>query len=253
MLNNIRPRVIPVLTFANRRMVKTTRFRNPVYLGDPLNIVRIFNDKQADELILLDISKSRHRYGPDFKFLSALADECLMPLAYGGGIRNLSDAQKIFSLGFEKVIVQTSALHDINLISQISDIYGSQSVVFSLDLRRGLSGRLKPHTFCYRYKSSCLKILSDAVSHGCGEIFINFVHVEGTMQGTDIPAISLLSNQFQVPIIYCGGIRSFQDIMNALVSGADGICASSYFVFAPSSKSVLISYLSNSDFTRLAS
>ena len=251
MINNLRPRVIPTLLILNCDLVKTTRFSCPSYLGDPLNIIKIFNDKEVDELVILDISPDRHIRGPNFTLLSDLSSECLMPLAYGGGIRHLEDAKIIFRLGFEKVILQHAAFRDISILTEISSIFGSQSVVFSLDVRRGFFKLLRPNAFNKRYINSCSYLMNLAANNGAGEIFINFVHNEGTGNGMDLEAIRLLSSVTNVPIVFCGGVNSLEDIRQAFLSGADGVGVGSMFVYQGKRKGVLVSYLSPEQFSSL--
>lgn len=239
-------RVIPCLLLSPARggLVKTVRFRNPKYVGDPINAVRIFNKKEVDELLILDIDATREGRGPDFQVIEELASECFMPLCYGGGIRSAADAFELFSIGIEKVSLQTSALRDPSIIRQIADRAGEQAVVFSIDVSRSWSG--KPQVYSYAGakfpRRTWLEAVRTAVDHGAGEVLLNAVHRDGTMSGPDLPLIRDASNVVDVPLIATGGIGSVADIRRATDAGASAVAAGSFFVFQGPHRAVLITY-----------
>jgi cyclase len=239
-------RVIPCLLLSQSRggLVKTTRFGQPKYVGDPINAVRIFNEKEVDELMILDIDATRSERGPDFAAAEELASECFMPLCYGGGIRTAADAFTLFALGVEKVAVQSAALRNPSIIREIADRAGEQAVVVSIDVKSNWRG--KRRLFSY----SGEKLPSDdwkeavrrAVDHGAGEILLNSVDRDGTLQGPDLQLISEGSAIAKVPVIAVGGISSLADIKAATDAGASAVAAGAYFVFHGPHRAVLITY-----------
>jgi cyclase len=227
-------RVIPVLTVVNEDLVKTRQFQNPSYLGDPLNIIRIFNEKEVDELILLDIGKARS--APiNFELLSSLSEECNMPLTYGGKISNFEDAQRILQLGFEKILVRGALENNPDLISQVASNYGSQSVVCAFDVRtdtRAVSEVVE---------EIALKVVT-AQELGGGEIFINDIDRDGTLQGANQNVIKGLCGMSKVPMVWGGGFNSQRDIEQGLESGLSGVAIGAYFSYFGKYRSVLITY-----------
>jgi cyclase len=240
----LKHRVIPCLLVYNGGLVKTVRFSNPKYIGDPINAVRIFNEKEVDELIVLDISASKEGREPNFELIEQLAGECFMPLCYGGGIQTIQQAQHIFALGVEKVALQSSAIEDISLIRKIADTFGSQSVVISVDIKRNWLGKR-----CL-YMSKTGKILSHSwqnyieqmVTAGAGEVMINAVDRDGVMEGMDNDLIHEASISLSVPLIAVGGVGSLSDIKAAFDAGASAVAAGSFFVFHGLHRAVLITY-----------
>jgi len=240
----LKHRVIPTLLLRNGGLVKTRRFKDPVYVGDPINAIRIFNEKEVDELIVLDIEASRSRQGPDFSMIELFAGECFMPLAYGGGIRTLEDAARIFGLGVEKICLQTSVLSDVLIIRRIAERYGSQSIIVSIDIKR--DWRKRPRV----YASTAGKTLSPnwldyaraVTDAGAGEIMLNAVDRDGMMTGYDIQLITELSKTVSVPVIALGGGGSLEHMRDAVLAGASAVAAGSFFVFHGPHRAVLISY-----------
>ena len=238
----IKPRVIPVLLLKNGGLYKTMKFEKPKYVGDPLNAIKIFNEKEVDELIVLDIDASKNRKEPDYHLIEQFAGECFMPVCYGGGISNFEQAQRIFSLGIEKISLQSSVLNNLDLISEISSVYGNQAVVFSLDLKKNLFGNLDV---------SWKKVAVDAVNAGAGEILINAVDRDGTLQGLDIDILGEIKPLLSVPLIFCGGLNSLENIKLAVSNGADAVAGGAFFVFNGPHRAVLISYPKYNDLTTL--
>jgi cyclase len=241
----LRNRVIPVLLSRDGSLVKTVRFGKSKYVGDPCNTVRIFNELEVDELTLLDISKDRADRGPDLTFISALADECFMPLSYGGGIRSLNDARAVFASGVEKVIINTAALENPTLISEIADIYGSQSVVVSIDAKRRMFGS---YSVCSRNGKRITGLdpvdWAQKVSQlGAGEILLTSVDREGTWSGFDLSLIHRVSHSVMVPLIAHGGAGTMQDIRDAVViARASAVALGTMVVFQKRGNGVLVNF-----------
>jgi len=240
----LRTRVIPCLLLENEGLVKTIKFKKPAYVGDPINAIKIFNDKEVDEIIVLDISASKNKCKPNFNLIEKFSSECFMPLCYGGGIKTENDVQRLFSLGVEKICIQSAALNDIELISRIADRYGSQSVVVSIDIKNHwLKGRRLYHAATSQsLKYSWLEFMKKCVDSGAGEIVINSVDNDGMMTGMDTQLISEASNAVTVPIIAIGGVGSLADIKAASEAGASAVAAGSFFVYHGPHRAVLITF-----------
>jgi len=237
-------RVIPCLLVSNGGLVKTCRFGEPKYVGDPINAVRIFNDKEVDELMVLDIDASKEGRGPDFALIEELAGECFMPLCYGGGIRTADEARQLFSLGVEKVCLQTAALRDPAIIREIASRSGEQSVVVSIDVKRDRAGRLKAHSAAGASLPSddWRDLLKQALAMGAGEIVINAVDRDGTLEGYDLDLIAEASSLSGAPVVAMGGAGSLDDFRRATDAGASAVAAGAYFVFYGPHRAVLITY-----------
>jgi len=237
-------RVIPCLLLRNGGLVKTQKFANPRYVGDPINAIRIFNEKEVDELMVLDITASKDRREPDYALIEQFAGECFMPLAYGGGIRSVEPARQLFALGVEKICLQTAALADLSLITRLADQFGSQSVIVSVDVKKNLLGRPQ------LYAAATGKILPQdwrdflmqAVRAGAGEVVLNAVDRDGMMQGMDLVLIKSATEMVTVPLIAVGGAGSLPDIKAAVDSGASAVAAGAFFVFHGPHRAVLITY-----------
>jgi cyclase len=210
---SLRPRVIPVLLLQNGGLVKTYKFKQPKYVGDPINAVKIFNEKEVDELLLLDITCSINQIEPDYKLIHEIVSEAFMPIGYGGGIKTVDQSKKIFDLGIEKIILNTSLQTNPDLVSQISSIYGSSSVVVNIDYKKNIFGKQKVFFKSGTIKSEFNPIdwalkLQDA---GAGEIIFNNIDREGTYSGYDIELLSNLNNKIKVPVVISGGASSLED------------------------------------------
>jgi cyclase len=237
-------RVIPCLLLRGAGCVKTVRFRNPTYLGDPINIVRIFNDREVDELVVLDMDASREGRGPCFAGLVDLASECFMPLCCGGGVRSLDDMRRLFAIGVEKVAINTQAVLNPALVASAAREFGTQSVVVSIDVETDFLRRRRVVTHGGR-RSHPL----DPVAHaremerrGAGEVFLNSVDRDGTMAGYDLELIRDVAAGISVPVVACGGAGSLQDVTKALRAGAAAAAAGSLFSFAGANRAVLVNY-----------
>lgn len=242
----LRPRIFPCLLIHNGGLVKTVRFGAPKYVGDPLNAVRIFNEKEVDELMVVDIDASRYSREPDYKLIANLALECRMPLSYGGGVKTVEQFDRIISLGVEKVAVSSAAVDDPTLISRAAARIGSQSVVVVIDVKK--SGLLrKPEVVTLNAtKRSGLDPTTFAVKLqelGAGEIVLNNVDRDGEMKGYDFDLIDSVRNVISTPLTVLGGAGSLDDI-RSLVSryGVIGAAAGSLFVFKGKYRAVLINY-----------
>ena len=237
-------RVIPCLLVSNGGLVKTRQFKRPQYVGDPINAVRIFNDKEVDELMVLDIDASKEGRGPDFAMVEELAGECFMPLCYGGGIRTADEARQLFSLGVEKVCLQSAALRDPNIIRTIADRSGEQSVVMSIDVKTDWRGDKRAHSEAgVRLPTSDWRALvKQALAMGAGEIVLNSVDRDGTLSGYDLELIKEAAPLSEAPIVALGGAGSLADFQAAIDAGASAVAAGAYFVFHGPHRAVLITY-----------
>ena len=243
----LQKRAIPCLLLKERGLVKTVRFRDPAYLGDPINIVRLFNDKEADELILLDISAARTRARPQFEYLANLASECFMPLCYGGGVSDIEDIRKLLSIGIEKISINTAGLEAPDLISRAADSFGSQAIVGSIDVGRDWLGRRRVMVAGGR-KATRLEPEAAAAlleARGAGEILLNSIERDGTMQGYDLDLIGRVARAVNVPVVACGGAGNITHLAEAVGAGASAAAAGSLFVYQGPHRAVLISYPSD--------
>lgn len=233
-----------MLLLSKDRLVKTRKFNEPRYVGDPINIARIFNDKEADELIVLDIDATRDNKDPQYELIEELASECFMPLCYGGGIKSVEQARTILRLGVEKVCIQSAAFQDPKLITQLSDIFGSQAIVFSIDLHRGSDGNLRLYDSVNRtvVGDDWRSFLMNLSGLGVGEIIVTSVDREGLKTGLDLELIRSISSEVNVPLIAHGGVGTLGHVKEGLAAGADAIASGSFLVFHGKHDAVLISY-----------
>jgi imidazole glycerol-phosphate synthase subunit HisF len=236
-------RIIPCLLLLDGGLVKTTCFRRPAYVGDPINAIRIFNDKEVDELIVLDIQASRLGQSPDYELIEQLAGECFMPLCYGGGITSADVARRLLSLGVEKISIQTAALADPSLLSELATEFGTQSVVASVDVRRNWLGRPVIYSAARRRNlpGSWIDHVEALVAAGAGEVMLNCVDRDGTMRGMDLEMIREIA-AIEVPLIASGGAGSLADIAAAFQAGASAVAAGAMFVYHGPHRAVLITY-----------
>ena len=251
----LKHRVIPCLLLRNGGLVKTRRFSDPTYVGDPINAIRIFNDKEADELMVLDITASRDGREPNYALIEQVAGECFMPLCYGGGIRTVEQARRLLALGVEKVCLQTAALADPTLVTRIAERGGSQAVLVSIDVRKNWRGRYK----LYAASSGrpldrpWLDQLRQLVDAGAGEVLLNAVDRDGMMSGMDLDLIRAASTSIPVPLIAVGGAGSLEHIRQAIDAGASAVAAGAFFVWHGPHRAVLITYPKYQELERLLS
>jgi len=248
-----RPRVIPVLLLSNEGIVKTVKFKNPTYLGDPINAVKIFNEKEVDELCILDIEASKNRKEPDFEWLTNIASEAFMPLSYGGGITSIDQIKRLIKVGFEKVVLNTSAIRNPELISEAAKIAGSQSIVVSIDVKKNLWGKYVAVIEDGNTKTdvSPVELAVRSEKLGAGEIIINSIDNDGVMMGYDYKLIKSITSEVGIPVIALGGAGNLEHIYKAIYSaGAHAAAAGSLFVYYGPKKAVLINYPQECDFVK---
>lgn len=247
----LRPRVTPCLLVKNGGLVKTINFGNPKYVGDPINAAKIFNEKEVDELIVLDIDASVHNREPDYGLIKSLAAECRMPLCYGGGVKTVGQVERIISLGVEKVAMSSSAINDLEILSQAAKVVGRQSVVVVMDVKQsGRGGRYELWTHNgSRPTGLCpVEFAKKAECFDAGEVVINAIDRDGTMKGYDIDLISKVRESISLPITVLGGAGSLKDISVLIQSfGIIGAAAGSLFVFKGIYRAVLINYPSRAE------
>lgn len=249
----LKHRVIPCLLLKNGGLVKTKKFQDPKYVGDPINVIRIFNDKEVDELIVLDIEASKAKREPNYELIEQFAGECFMPLCYGGGISTVEQAKRLFALGVEKVCLQTSALADLQLVREIADRYGSQSVVVSVDIKKTLfaSYRLYSSSAGKMLEIPWQDFLNKAVAAGAGEIMLTAVDRDGTLAGMDLELIRAATQSCPIPVIAAGGAATLSDLRAAVDAGASAIAAGAMFIFHGPHRAVLITYPQYNDLVSL--
>jgi cyclase len=241
----LRSRFIPALLLKGRGLYKTVRFKNPVYVGDPVNVVRIFNDKAVDEIILLDIDAHRRGTGPDLDLITEIASEAFVPLCYGGGVTELRQFELLFKLGIEKVAVNTAATGVLTLVTEAARTFGSQSVIVGLDARKTLLGRYDRviRSGTERTGETIRDAARRAEAAGAGELLVCSVDRDGTMSGIDLDLIRQVTSVVRVPVIACGGASSVIDMARAIREGnASSAAAGSLFVFEGKHRAVLITY-----------
>lgn len=241
----LRTRVIPALLLDDQSLVKTQRFRRQRYIGDPCNTVRIFNELEVDELAFLDITATREHRAPNFALLEDIATECFMPLSYGGGLTRFADAARIFSIGFEKVVINSHAYDRPELITEIADVYGSQAVVVSIDVRRTRLGRehMYSHGGRRARKGDPVSWAVEAQRRGAGEILLTSISREGTWSGLDLDLTRRVASAVDIPVIAHGGAGSLSDIGSAVHEGrASSVALGSMVVFQKKDFGVLVNF-----------
>ena len=241
----ILPRVIPCLLVRDKGLVKTVKFKEYKYIGDPINAVRIYNEKKVDELILLDIDASSLGHEPDYSMILNVASECRMPFCYGGGISNISQAKKILSLGVEKIAVSSAVINNLNFIDELVDEIGGQSVVVILDIKKKLFRGYEVVVFNGSKKTGYdpINLIELIQQKGIGEIVINSIDNDGEMNGYDFELIDLVKKIISVPFTILGGAGSKEHMQMAVDRyGAIGLSAGSLFVYKGKYKAVLINY-----------
>lgn len=242
----LRPRITPCLLVHQSGLVKTVGFKSPKYVGDPINAVKIFNEKEADELMVLDIDATVTKAEPDYRLIANLAAECRMPLCYGGGIKTAAQAKKIISLGVEKVAISSAAVEQPGLITQIADEIGRQSVVVVLDVKKRLFGKdydVLTHNGKHNIKRSVFELATEMEKAGAGELVVNSIDQDGAMKGYDLSLAEKIRQTVRVPITMLGGAGHLDHIESLIRScGVVGASAGSLFVFKGAYKAVLINY-----------
>jgi cyclase len=240
----LRVRLIPALLLRDESLVKTVGFGRFTYVGDPCNTVRIFNELEVDELIFLDISATREGRSPNLRVLADIADECFMPLAYGGGIRSLADAEAVFDIGFEKVAVNSAAVENPRLIRELADRYGSQAVIASIDAKRNVRGRPLVRTRSGRRRTGLDPVAwaREVESLGAGEILLTAIDREGSWQGLDLDLVGSVAEAVSIPVIAHGGAGHASHIEEAVRAGASAVALGSMVVFQKQGMGVLVNF-----------
>jgi len=236
-------RIIPVILISNGGVIKTRQFKRPRYVGDPINTVKIFNEKGVDELIIIDIEASK-RNEINFTLVEEIASEAFIPITYGGGIKSIADVERLFSLGIEKISVNQSIISGCDLLGKCVERYGSQSVVACLDIKKTLFGKYRLYSYITK------KLLNESISnmikrleqHAIGEILINHVDRDGSMLGYDQELAKFLYENTSVPLLHLGGLASLTDLAFLKNLGYSAGCGGSYFVFSGKRDGVLITY-----------
>ena len=250
----LRPRISPCLLVHQGGLVKTVNFKNPKYVGDPINAVRIFNEKEVDEIIVLDIDASVENREPDFELIENLAAECRMPLCYGGGIKTAEQAKRIVSVGVEKVAISSAALADPETVPRLAEAVGSQSVALVLDLKKNLFGKysILTHNGCNKVSVDPFQFAKDMETAGIGELIINSIDNDGAMGGYDIRLARKMRDAISLPITVLGGAGSLEDIQELIDEfRIIGASAGSLFVFKGKYRAVLINYPSEDEKPKL--
>ncbi len=244
----IRTRIIPALLLSDDSLVKTVRFRNPTYVGDPANTVRIFNELEVDELLFLDITAAKERRGPNYDVLTNIANECFMPLGYGGGISSLDQAKKVFDIGFEKVAINTQSAENSDLIGEIARHFGSQAVIASIDVKKNFFGKQTVRTLGGRknIRRDPVTWAKEVEEMGAGEILLTSIDNEGTWQGFDIDMVKFVSDAVSIPVIAHGGAGKVEHIVSVVQqANASAVALGSMVVFQKKGMGVLISFPEN--------
>lgn len=246
----LRPRIIPSLLYHDKGLVKTVNFKSPKYVGDPINAVRIFNEKQVDELAFFDIDATVLGKEPDYVLIEKLANQSRMPLCYGGGVKTKEQAQRIFSLGIEKIALSSAITQNPKLVTEIAERVGSQSVIVVLDVKKKVFGGYELYTHNGKKATGInpLKLAAEMQQLGAGEIIINSIDQDGSMKGYDMPLIEKVAGATSLPLTVLGGAGSLQDIGKVIEKhGVIGVAAGSLFVFKGPYKAVLINYPSQTE------
>jgi cyclase len=239
------PRVMPCLLLRNGALVKTVQFSSPSYVGDPINAVRIYNEKEVDELIFLDISATPEGRRPPFDVIGEIAGECFMPVTYGGGVGSIEDITTIFSLGIEKVAINTRAIEDRDFVTRAAERFGSQAIVVSIDVKKRRFGRYEVFTRCGKRPTGLEPVMyaADLAKRGAGEILLTSIDLDGTQSGYDVELISAVSHAVDIPVIACGGAGRVSDFRRAVQEGGASACATgSMVVYFGRNRAVLINF-----------
>jgi len=250
----LRTRVIPSLLLRNGGLVKGQQFKNHKYVGDPINAVKIFNEKEVDELIFLDISATTNKQAPNFELIADIASEAFMPLGYGGGISKVEHIEKLFNLGLEKVIINSAAFYDPKLVSEASQVAGSQSIVVSMDIKKTLLGRYEVmvENGTKRTKLNPLDYAQKMQELGAGELIVCAIDREGTAKGYDLTLMESIANSVDIPVVAIGGAGKLQDLADVVnQTHVSAVAAGDLFVFHGKHKAVLITYPEYSELEQL--
>jgi Imidazoleglycerol-phosphate synthase len=250
----LRPRIIPCLLVHDKGLIKSVNFKDYKYVGDPINAVRIFNEKEVDELMVLDIDASVENREPDYKMIENLASECRMPLCYGGGVKTVAQAQKIFSLGVEKIAISSVLFENLSIVTQMAEKVGTQSVVAVLDVKKKIFGGYEVYNHNGKTKTgkNPIEFAKELEHLGIGEIVINSIDHDGVMKGYDLALVEKVRDVISIPMTVLGGAGTLSDIGRLIKKfGIIGSAAGSLFVFKGVYKAVLINYPNRSEKDKL--
>ncbi|SOD81261.1 AglZ/HisF2 family acetamidino modification protein [Spirosoma fluviale] len=251
-----RPRVIPVLLLKNKGLVKSVKFDNYRYIGDPINAVRIFNDLKADELVFLDILATREKRCIDLGFVRAVGDEANMPFAVGGGIQTIQQIKEIINAGAEKVVINSFAVREPGFIREAADEFGSSTVVVSIDIKKKFLGKQQVYTEAGSRSTGLDPIgwAQQMEANGAGELMVTAIDHDGMMQGYDLPLIQAMAAAVTIPVVAAGGAGQLTDFTAAIKTGrASAVAAGSLFVYHGARKAVLVNYPKNDELLNLFS
>lgn len=238
-------RVIPVLLISDFGLYNTVNFKEPRYIGDPLNTIRIFNEKEVDELIILDFLASKNNTIPNFSYLQDIAGEAFMPLAYGGNLRSIHDVRQVFTLGFEKIVLNSSLFENPSLVDSVVKEYGSQSVIGSIDVKKKFFSSYKVYSknATIKAKIELADLITNLEQRGVGELLVNSIDNDGCMNGYDLNLVKYVTDRVSIPVIACGGLSSIKDMSDAIyLANASAVSGSSFFVYIGPHRAVLITY-----------
>lgn len=243
-------RIIPCLLYDGSGLVKTIKFKNPTYIGDPINAIKIYNDKEVDELVIIDISASKQKRKPNFTKIADMASEAFMPFAYGGGVKTFDDFATLYKIGIEKVVVNSLIQEDPAVIKKVLNHYGAQAVVACVDFKKSLFGTKAPYSYIgHKIKYSMMDYANYLVNEiGVGEIMLQSVDNEGTWEGYDFEITKQLTQAIQVPIIAAGGCGQLSDLKKVLYdSNAQAAAIGSMAVYSKKGMGVLINFPNRND------
>ncbi len=237
-------RIIPCLLIRGNKLVKTTRFKDDVYIGDPVNAARIFSDKAVDEIIVLDIDATKEGRAPNYELIAEIAGECFMPVTYGGGITHVDQVRKLIRSGIEKVVINSYAYFSTQLVVECAGIFGSQAVVGGIDVKKKILGsyRLMSTSATVAIDISLEEHVFNLVEAGVGELFINNIDRDGQMLGYDLELIKRVVKSVNIPVIACGGAGKLDHLKEALNYGLSAVAAGSMFLYHGKHRAVLINY-----------
>jgi cyclase len=238
-------RIIPCLLYDGSGLVKTIKFKNPSYIGDPINAIKIYNEKEVDELIVIDINATKEKRKPNFDKIADMASEAFMPFAYGGGVKTFEDFETLYKLGVEKVIVNSLIQEDPNIIKKVIDSYGAQAVVACIDFKKPMFGSTAPYSYIGHKIKYNLNEYASYLSKdlGVGELMLNSIDKEGTWEGFDDEIISSILNSVEIPVIACGGCGSIEDLKTVLYkTNANAAAIGSMAVYSKKGMGVLINF-----------
>lgn len=248
-----RSRIIPCLLLKDKGLYKTTRFKDPNYLGDPINTLRLFNDKEVDEIVILDITATVNNKKPNIDYLKTVVAECFMPVCYGGGISTLKQIEALYKIGIEKISFNTALFNNPELVKESAKIFGSQSIVASIDVKKGLFGSKSVYIRAgdKKIKDTPVEYAKKVEELGVGEILLTSIDHDGMMSGYDYELIEKVSSTVSIPVIANGGAGDINHCAKAVNAGASAAAAGSIFVYYGSRKAILVNYPTQEELTNL--